>query len=117
MGAKKNQDYAHKSVLGRYEKLVSEFPSVERKGKTMPYTSVNGHMFSFLDTTEGKLSIRLPEDIRNDLKKKYKAELSIQHRRVMKEYLLVPEILFLDFEALRRCFDASYQYTSRLKPK
>jgi len=116
MGTKKNQDYAHMSVLERYEKLISEFPSVERKGKTMPYSSVNGHMFSFLDK-EGKLSIRLPEAIRSELIKKYKAELSLQHGRVMKEYLLVPEILFHDFEALHRCFEASYQYTVTLKPK
>lgn len=31
-----------------YERLVATDPRVERKGVTMPYTSVNGHMFSFL---------------------------------------------------------------------
>lgn len=29
-----------------YEKLVATNPSVERKGATHPYTSLNGHMFS-----------------------------------------------------------------------
>jgi hypothetical protein len=38
--------------LALYEKLVATNPGVERKGATMPYTSVNGHMFSLL-TKEG----------------------------------------------------------------
>ena len=34
--------------LKLYEKLVAMTPGVERKGAAMPYTSVNGQMFSFL---------------------------------------------------------------------
>lgn len=34
--------------LERYERLVATIPGVERKGRTLPYTSLNGHMFSFL---------------------------------------------------------------------
>jgi len=34
--------------LSLYEKLVATLPGVERKGDTVPYTSVNGHMFSNL---------------------------------------------------------------------
>lgn len=33
--------------LELYEKLVATCPEVERKGASMPYTSHNGHMFSF----------------------------------------------------------------------
>ena len=47
MAAKKEtQMYAAKLVL--YEKLIATNPAVERKGDTMPYTSLNGHMFSLL---------------------------------------------------------------------
>ena len=38
--------------LALYEKLVATNPKVDRKGATMPYTSLNGHMFSLL-TREG----------------------------------------------------------------
>ena len=31
-----------------YEKLVATNPKVERKGDTVPYTSLNGRMFSYL---------------------------------------------------------------------
>ena len=33
--------------LSLYEKLVATNPRLERKGSTTPYTSRNGHMFSF----------------------------------------------------------------------
>jgi len=49
--------------LALYEQLVATIPGVERKGDTIPYTSVNGHMFSNL-TKAGKLALRLPEDER-----------------------------------------------------
>ena len=49
--------------LDLYEKLVATNPSVDRKGATTPYTSLNGHMFSFL-TEEGKLAFRLPAEER-----------------------------------------------------
>ena len=43
---KKNNVAADKLAL--YEKLVAANPGVERKGATHPYTSLNGHMFSWL---------------------------------------------------------------------
>lgn len=33
--------------LAAFDQLVERFADIERKGKTSPYTSVNGHMFSF----------------------------------------------------------------------
>jgi len=39
--------------LALYEKLVATNPKVERKGATMPYTSLNGHMFSLLTRRAG----------------------------------------------------------------
>ena len=34
--------------LELYEKLVATLPDVQRKGVNLPYTTVNGHMFSYL---------------------------------------------------------------------
>jgi hypothetical protein len=34
------------AALALYEKVVAAMPGVERKGDTMPYTSLNGHMFT-----------------------------------------------------------------------
>ena len=57
-----------------YEKLVATNPLIERKGATVPYTSLNGHMFSYL-SKEGKLALRLPPPEREAFLKKYKAKL------------------------------------------
>ena len=35
--------------LKLYDELISKCPRFERKGKTMPYTSANGYMFSLLN--------------------------------------------------------------------
>ena len=72
--------------LALYEKLVATNPKVERKGATMPYTSLNGHMFSLL-TKEGWLALRLPSDAREAFLKKYKTKLCVQYGTIMKEYV------------------------------
>ena len=51
-------DEQYAANLALYEALVATNPKVDRKGKTMPYTSLNGHMFSML-TKEGQLALRL----------------------------------------------------------
>jgi len=38
-----------KEKLKLYDKLVAKCDRFDRKGKTGPYTSANGHMFSFLN--------------------------------------------------------------------
>jgi len=45
--------------IEQYDRLIATQPGIERKGATVPYTSVNGHMFSFLSDT-GTLALRLP---------------------------------------------------------
>ena len=39
--------------LKRYDELIAKCPRFERKGKTMPYTSSNGYMFSLLNKKGG----------------------------------------------------------------
>lgn len=35
--------------LDLYNKLIATNPKIERKGAVHPYTSLNGHMFTYLD--------------------------------------------------------------------
>jgi TfoX/Sxy family transcriptional regulator of competence genes len=102
--------------LALYEKLVATNPQVARKGATMPYTSLNGHMFSLL-TKEGWLALRLPSDVREAFLKKYKTKLCVQYGTVMKEYVEVPDALLKRTTELRKFFDLSYAYVGSLKPK
>jgi len=102
--------------MKHYEALVALHPEVERKGAAMPYTSLNGHMFSFL-TKEGKLGLRLAEDERVAFLKKYKTSLCEQNGMVLKEYVEVPDALLAKTKELQAFFKSSLAYISTLKPK
>jgi hypothetical protein len=102
--------------LELYEKLVATNPRVERKGATVPYTSLNGHMFSYL-SKQGKLALRLPPAERESFLKKYKAKLCEAYGKVQPEYVEVPGSLLAKTQELKKYFDSSYAYVSSLKPK
>ena len=102
--------------LALYEKLVATNPSAQRKGATVPYTSLNGHMFSYL-SKEGKLALRLPAGEREEFLKKYKARLCEAYGIVQREYVEVPDSLLSATRELKKFFDCSYEYVSSLKPK
>ena len=58
MATKKNNIPADKLEL--YDQLIATNPKIQRKGAANPYTSLNGHMFSYLNPS-GSLALRLPE--------------------------------------------------------
>lgn len=99
-----------------YEKLVSTNPEVTLKGATMPYTSANGNMSSYL-SKEGKLALRLSAEEREAFMKKYKSKLMEAYGIVQKEYVEVPGSLLASTRELKKYFDSSYKYVSSLKPK
>jgi len=99
-----------------FEKLVAANPKVERKGATMPYTSVNGHMFSYL-SKEGKMALRLPEPERHAFLEKYQAKLFEAYGIVQKEYVEVPDALLASTRELKKYFDRSFEYVSTLRPQ
>jgi len=102
--------------LELYEKLVATNPNIERKGATVPYTSLNGHMFSYL-SKEGKLALRLPAPECEAFLKKYKAKLCEAYGKVQPEYVEVPDALLSSTRELKKFFDRSYEYVGSLKPK
>lgn len=100
--------------IEKYERIVSSIPGVDRKGKTTPYTSLNGHMFSFL-TKEGSLGLRLESAHREEFLSSHNCDLMEQHGRVMKEFVAVPDTI--DEDELLAWFRKSYDHTASLKPK
>jgi TfoX N-terminal domain len=102
--------------LALYEALVATNDAVERQGATMPYTSRNGHMFSFLDKS-GSVALRLPDAVRQSFLEQYETTLAEQHGRVMKEYVVIPDDLLERTEELQPWFDQSYEWIGSLKPK
>jgi hypothetical protein len=102
--------------LELYEQLVATNPAIQRKGATVPYTSLNGHMFSYL-SKEGKLALRLPPEEREVFMKKYKAKLCSAYGVVQPEFVEVPDSLLSAMLELKKFFDRSYEYVGSLKPR
>jgi len=113
---KKATDGSYADKLALYGKLVATNPRVERKGATVPFTSLNGHMFSYMAKT-GELALRLPTEARDGFLKKYKTTLCEQYGIVQKEYVMVPDALLKKTRELKPFFESSYAYVASLKPK
>lgn len=114
--AKPAIEAARLAKLELYEKLVATNPNVKLQGATVPYTSLNGHMFTYL-SKEDKLELRLPAGDREAFLKKYKAKLCEAFGKVQPEYVEVPDSLFSSTRELKKFFDSSYAYVASLKPK
>ena len=107
---------SYSDSLQLYEKLAATNPNVERKGATVPYTALNGHMFSYLGK-DGELALRLPPAEREAFLKKYKTSLCQAYGVVQPEYVVVPASLLAKTSELKRFFDISYEFVASLKPK
>src|ERR1700675_1559030 len=84
-----------------YDKLLATNPKNERKGAANPYTSLNGHMFTYLNPS-GTLALRLPEKEREEFLKKYKTTWFEAYGAVTKEYVTVPDSLLKNKKKLRK---------------
>ena len=99
-----------------YDKLVAGNDKFQRKGKTVPYTSANGYMFSFINK-EGDLGIRLPKAVGQQFMETHQATIFKSHGAVMKDYVCIPEHLYEQFDLLADFLDQGYEYVMTLKPK
>ena len=102
--------------LAAFDQLVERFDDIERKGKTAPYTSVNGHMFSLL-AKDGTLGIRLDKADQADFRGQYESGDFVQYGAVMRDYVRVPKSLQLDIDAMAPWFAKAHAFASSLKPK
>ena len=98
-----------------YINLMTSVPGIEVKGATMPYTSLNGNMFSFLK--EGAVALRLAEHDREVFLKKFKSSLFETIGTVMKEYVTISQALLKKPKDLKPYILLSYAYAKKLKSK
>jgi hypothetical protein len=99
-----------------YDDVVGKLEGVERKGKTMPYTSLNGHMFSFV-SQEDTVGVRLSKIDREESLENHEEAMIIQHGHIMKEYVRVPAAFFENVDLLKEILEQSHAYVASLKPK
>ena len=106
----------HAEKVDLYDKLIRTIPNLERKGDTIPYTSLNGNMFTYLSKS-GSVVLRLPEREREAFLKKYKTTLHEAYGVIQKEYATVPDALLQRTGELSKYLELSYAYAKTLKPK
>ena len=99
-----------------YDRLIATRSGVERKGASIPYTSLNGHMTSYLAET-GSLVLRLSPDDRARFLDEHATTLHTAYGIVQKEFVDVPDELFADTPAIAPWFAASLDWIATLKPK
>ena len=102
--------------VAKYDELIAMCPRFERKGKTVPYTSANGHMFSQLNK-DGELGIRFSKEVQG----KYMQELDTttfkSYGATMRGYVLIPDEMWSDLDTLAKLLNEGYDYVISLDPK
>jgi hypothetical protein len=102
--------------LALYDQLVAKCPRFERKGKTVPYTSANGHMFSLLNK-DGELGFRYSKQVQEKYIQEFGTTIFESYGAVMKGYVLIPDKMLEDLDKSSKYLDESYDYVLTLKPK
>jgi hypothetical protein len=109
-------DPAYEAAKARYAAVVAMVPEAELKGATMPYTSLNGNMYSYLHPS-GRFALRLAKGERERFLEEHATTLFEAYGIIQKEYVTVPAALLADTARLTPYFRASYDYAASLKPK
>lgn len=103
-------------VLSVYDEIVAQIPEFERKGKTMPYTSANGYMFSLVNK-EGQFGIRLSKESQKKFIEEHNSGPFYSHGATMRDYVHVPNELLVQQDVMKNYLLESYQFVMSLPPK
>lgn len=99
-----------------YDELIELCPNIKRKGKTMPYTSDNGYMFTLLNKA-GEIGIRLPKASARVFMEKYNTGEFRSYGAVMRDYVLVTDELLQNLDLLAKYVEECHAYVQSLPPK
>ena len=108
---------------GSAEKLELYTAAVEQsgcgaevKGAKNPYTSRNGHMFSFLDA-DGSMALRLSDEMTDQFRAEYDSGDVMSYGATMRGYSSVPADLLADTETVAGWIAGSWEWIGTLPPK
>ena len=102
--------------LKLYDELVSMCPRFERKGKTMPFTSANGYMFSLFNKAN-EIGIRFSKEQQKKYMEEYDTTLFKSYNSIMHGYILITEVMLKDSNNIVQLLNESYDYVMNLPPK
>ena len=99
-----------------YDALVAKCPEIERKGKTVPYTSANGHMFSLVNKA-GEIGIRFSKEVQKKYIEEFGSTLFKSYNSIMHGYVLIPEEMLEDLDNVAKYLREGHEYVMSLEPK
>ena len=106
----------YEEQLKLYDELVDQCPRFERKGKTMPYTSANGYMFSLLNK-DAEFGIRFSKEVQEAYFDKYNTTYYKSYGATIKGYILITDKILKDHKLMVALLNESYDYVNTLEPK
>ncbi|MCP3931030.1 MAG: hypothetical protein GY705_18255 [Bacteroidetes bacterium] len=99
-----------------YDELIAKCPRFKRKGKTMPYTSSNGYMFTLFNKA-GEIGIRFSKEVQEKYLKEFNTTYYKSYGATMKGYVLIPDEMLKDLDNMAKYVNESYDYVMTLTPK
>ena len=90
--------------------------STDVKGAKNPYTSRNGHMFSF-HAADGTMALRLSDELTGEFRSRYDSGDVLQYNATMRSYSSVPSELLTDTAGLALSIDRSWEWIGTLPAK
>lgn len=104
-------------ALDHYKAAVDAASAgTEIKGAKNPYTSRNGHMFSFL-TPDGTMALRLSDELGDQFQDQYESGPVSQYGSVMRGYVSVPAELLATTSELAPWIDQAWEWIGSLPAK
>ena len=106
----------YQEQLEQYDRIVARIDGLQRKGKTMPYTSSNGYMFSQLNKA-GEIGFRLSKEDSNEFLSTYDSGPFKSYGATMREYVIVPDEVLKNEELAAKWLNKGWEYVNGLPPK
>lgn len=101
--------------LALYDELVAK-AGFERKGKTVPCTTANGHMFSLMNK-DGDVGIRFSKEVQEKYIREWNSATLTSYGATMRGYVLIPDEMWKDMDTLAGYLKEGHQYVMSLKSK
>lgn len=99
-----------------YINLIDSHPEIDLKGKNNLYTSLNGHMFSFIGK-EGTIAIRFSEEDKKTYNEKHGTGDVKEYGAIMRGYVALTDEILKDKKEALKHLQQSLDYIKTLKPK
>ena len=98
-----------------FDRVVGASDRFERKGKTMPYTSANGHMFSQVNK-DGELGIRLPKPRQTELLDAYGTGPFKSYGATMRDYVCLTQVMIGDEALVAGLLNEGFDFVMAMPP-